>query len=165
MPTVKEEEISQVVEVSQPEKKKSALISYLGGLSETTLEPAIGLIGEALPKSFGEFAATSLLPGMQAARLGASLVKGGIQAQASELQKGSLNPFAPLEQQGHTLAGVTPIVGAAAAQIGETIGRGEYARAAGQMTGIFATLAIPFSIKAIKGTTPLSATAETTFQA
>src|SRR3990167_278056 len=164
MPTVKEEEISQVVEVSQPEKKKSALISYLGGLSETTLEPAIGLIGEALPKSFGEFAATSLLPGMQAARLGASLVKGGIQAQASELQKGSLNPFAPLEQQGHTLAGVTPIVGPAAAQIGETVGRGEYAKAAGQMTGILATLAIPFGKSVFKKPAAIESIAETTLK-
>ena len=165
MPTVKEEEISQVVALAQPEeKKKSALISYLEGLSGTTLEPAIGLIGEALPKSLGEYAATSLLPGMQAARLGTSLVSGGIQAQAGELQKGSLNPFAPLEQQGHTLAGVTPIVGPAAAQIGETIGRGELARAAGQMTGIFATLAIPFGKSVFKKPTAIESIAESTLK-
>lgn len=65
------------------------------------------------------------------------------------------------EAVGHTVAGALPLVGPAAAQAGETIGSGEYAKGAGQTAGLLLPFGLDYAKSLIKAPVrPVASTAE-----
>jgi len=127
-------------------------IGFLGGVSEGLTgesDPAKlpGLLREGLPLLFenkGETAFRLLSSALfesqkaQFGKVGETLERrlGEVGAQETTIGKGVQALKGGVELAGQTLAALTPVLGPAIAATGETIGRGEIARGAGQAVGL-----------------------------
>src|SRR3990167_7034606 len=126
--------------------KKSALERYLSRLKRTTLDPAAALFEESSAMTRKN---PFITPPMAALF---SMGKGIAQGQAGQerLLNKSIGGFTKdpslagaAELPGRMLAARTPMLGPIAGQTAETISNGDFAGAAGEFTGILATMAIP----------------------
>jgi hypothetical protein len=104
---------------------------------------------------------------MQATPVGLSetvkpVVTGAVKSQLDQFRKAksAYDEGRYSEAFGHTVAGALPLVGPAAAQAGETIGSGQYAKGAGQAAGLLAPFGLDYAKSLIKAPVRAPLTAE-----
>lgn len=138
-------------EETESKVKGSSIGRFVGGVSRTMVEPAAEML-LAAPHMIKE----SIMGRSPA--LGAQMYRGLREQSTQQYEK--MHQTSGVESAGHAVAGTVPLVGPAAAEEGERIGRGDIAGGLGGMTGLLLPFVLGRAARGARAAAPAAEGAE-----